>query len=128
MIAEFEDRTADSTRRLLGRITADRIGLYLTTNQIVDVVDPSGVLYGRTIDVRTIGRNAGAGLVIRRSYFVQRDSVSVEARVVSARDGHALQSVVPATAGRLNPNPALQLISEHVAGALPPRGFAGEGC
>ena len=118
VIAEFEDRTADSTLRLLGRIAADRIGLYLTTNQIVDVVDPGGVLYGRTIDVRTIGRNAGAGLVVRGSYSVQGDSVSVQARIVSARDGHVLQSVVAATASRLNPDPALQLISERVAGAL----------
>ncbi|MEO7359781.1 MAG: BTAD domain-containing putative transcriptional regulator, partial [Gemmatimonadaceae bacterium] len=118
VIAEFENRTGDSTLSMLGRIVADAISRDLTTNRIVEVVDPAGVLYGRTIDARTIGRYAGAGIVVLGSYSAEGDSVSLEARIVSTRDGRVLQAVNPAMASRGNLNPALQLICERVAGAV----------
>lgn len=118
VVAEFENRTGDSTLALLGRMTADWMTRGLTETRAFEVLDPAPIPAGALVDALRVGNDVGAGTVVLGAYFLKGDSIGIEARIVDTRDGRVRRAIAPAMSVRGDPLVAISALRERVTGAL----------
>ena len=117
-VAPFSNDTGDSTLTALGRMAVDRINRSLSTARVAEVFEPMMPLSVGSSSPRAIGESVGAAYVVFGRYFARGDSIGVEARLVSARDGRVLRFVEAAMSPREQPDQAIDSVGDRVASAV----------
>lgn len=132
VVAPFENRTRQRELEHVGNMAADWIIQGLALTGLVDVVPitaaaSSARFVSGMIDaidtarrIQALGREAGAGIVISGSYYVQGDSLYLQSRIADAATGRVLEAVAPVSTPSGAPLGAVETLRQHVIAALAP--------
>ncbi|HEX7049292.1 MAG TPA: serine/threonine-protein kinase [Longimicrobiales bacterium] len=119
LVVPFENATGDLALETLGRMAADWVAQGLAQTGAVDVSSaplPSGGPRGRTL--RDLAREFGAGTLVSGTYYLDRDSVRLVARIIDVSDWTLLHPVVPVAAARAAPQAVLEPLRQRVMANL----------
>ena len=130
VVAEFRNETGDPTLDEVGRMAGHWITRGLQQTGLVNVVPWETALQsgryvqsenheGRMADpVRGLAEETGAAIVISGAYYLDSDSVQLQADINNAVDGNLLGALEPVVGPRESPSSALSLLQQNVMGLL----------
>ncbi len=130
MVGVFENQSGDPSLDVVGTMAADWIAQGLQRAGIVDVVPAATALQasrfleaeigaGHVTDpVRALAEETGAGTVVAGTYYVERDSIRLQAQVTSAADGSVLGAIEPVSGSVEAAREAIEALRERVMGLL----------
>ena len=119
LVVPLENATGDSTLAPLGRMAADWIAQGLAKTGIVEVAPgPAEPVPGGDAGLRAAARENGAGTVVSGTYYLDGDSVRLQARVTDVARWRLLRAVAPVSAPRGTPNASLEPLRERVMSTL----------
>jgi serine/threonine protein kinase len=119
LVVPFENATADPALAPLGRMAADWVGEGLAEPGVVEV----GSEHSRPDTpgeqgLRAAARQRGAGLLLSGAYYLDGDSVRLQARVTNVADGTLRQAIAPVAAARSAPQTLVAPLRQRVMAAL----------
>lgn len=132
VVAPFVNRTGQPALDPIGSMAADWIIQGLAQTAMVDVVPLSAALSSAhflagIIDatdsaerIQALGRETGAGIVISGSYYLQDDSLYIQAKISNASAGMVLEALEPVSAPPAVPLPAVEALRQRVLAGLAP--------
>ncbi|MBA2292814.1 MAG: hypothetical protein H0W15_10215 [Gemmatimonadales bacterium] len=132
VVAPFENRTGERVLDPVGSMATDWIIQGLSHTGLVEVVPftatlgsarlgPSFLDPGDTAErVAALARETGAGLVVAGSYYLEGDSLVVQARITDAIAGKVLLALDPIRADRNHPLTAVEALRQRVMASLAP--------
>lgn len=104
LVLPFENATGDSTLSPLGRMAAEAAAQGLAETGAVDVTTGSaGKAGGGDEDLRAAAAASGAGLIVSGAYYLDGDSVRLQARLTDVRHWRLVAPVPPVEAPRAAP-------------------------
>jgi tetratricopeptide (TPR) repeat protein len=124
VVAVFENQTGEAEYGPLGRMAADYITQGLAGIGYIQVIDARtipGVWSDSASNpalVRTLAAGSRAGTLVRGSYYLDGDSIHLNAQITDAGDGHLLRSVAPVAASRTAPVRGVEQLANGVMAAL----------
>lgn len=130
VVAPFVNRTGQPALDPIGSMAADWIIQGLAQTAMVDIVPVSAALSSARfiagiIDapdsaeyIQALGRETGAGIVISGSYYLQNDSVYMQAKISDASAGMVLEALEPVSAPHAVPLPAVEALRQKVMAGL----------
>ena len=119
LVVPLENATGDSALAPLGRMAADWIAQGLAKTGIVEVAPgPGEPVRGGDAGLRAAARESGAGTVVSGTYYLDGDSVRLQARVTDVARWRLLRAVAPVSASRAVPNASLEPLRERVMSTL----------
>jgi serine/threonine-protein kinase len=130
VVGVFENQSGDPSLDVVGTMAADWIAQGLQRAGIVDVVPAATALQasrfleaeigaGHVTDpVRALAEETGAGTVVAGTYYVERDSIRLQAQVTSAADGSVLGAIEPVSGSVEAAREAIEALRERVMGLL----------
>jgi len=121
LVAVFDNRTGDPAMQSIGRMAEDWLTQGIMRTELVDVVDPRAVMVqGRsgTVDLTTLAKRTGAGMVVSGSYYRSGDSLLFQAALTNAVTGRIVRVVGPIVTTVDKPVAALEDLRSRVMTAL----------
>lgn len=129
VVVPFENRTRDATLDPVGLMAADWVTQGLSRTRFIDVVPVTAALAaaqrpdmreaGSSADpLRALAEETGAGVVVSGAYYLQGDSLRIQAQITDPREGRVLRALEPIVAPRAAPLRAIELLRRHTMGAL----------
>jgi tetratricopeptide (TPR) repeat protein/TolB-like protein len=122
LVIPFENATGDPSLAPLGRMAADWVAQGLAETGSVDVASeilPGGSGgSGGDRESRELARQAGAGTLVSGTYYLDGDSVRLQARVTRVADWTLLRPVAPVAAARAAPHTLLEPLRQRVMAVL----------
>ena len=129
VVAIFENQTGDTSLEPLGKMAADWITEGLTRLGSVEVVptslvsdlvrSPSSSPATRPKDpLIALAEATGAGLVVSGAYYLQGQTLQVQARITNAVENRLLYAVEPASGPRDNAMQAVEVVRKRVVEAV----------
>lgn len=119
LVVPFENATGDPALAPLGRMAADWVAQGLARTGAVDVSSemvPPDARGDRGL--RAVARQSGAGTVVSGTYYLDGDSVRLQARVTNVADWTLLRPVDPVAAAREAPQTLLEPLRQRVMAVL----------
>ena len=114
LVVPFENATGDSTLAPLGRMAADWVAQGLAQSSTVQVTaDLARVVTGET-DLKAAAAENGAGTVVGGSYYLDGDSLRVQARVTDVARWTLVGPVPPVSASRRERTAMLEPLRQRV--------------
>lgn len=132
VVAPFENRTGQPSLDPVGHMATDWIIQGLAQTGLVRVVPFTATFTSARFSlgitdptdsaerVQALARETGAGIVIAGSYYLQGDSLLVQARIVDAIAGTVLQPLEPVSTSRSLPLVAVEAVRQRVMAGLAP--------
>ena len=123
LVAPLENLTGDSSLSLVGRIAADWLSQSVSQLDSVQTVAPDAVSTGATATARGAGgarelaQRLHAGTVVWGSYYKNRDSLRLEARVTDVASGKLLRTM-EASGPAADPLVAIRALGDRLMGAI----------
>ena len=119
LVVPFENATGDAALAPVGRMAAEWLAQRLAESGHVDVAAASGrpVAAGEA-GLRAAAAEGGVGTVVSGTYYLQGDTVRLQARVTDVRTWRLLAPVAPLEAPRSAPQRLLDPLRSRVAAAL----------
>jgi len=127
VVVPFENRTGDSTLRLLGSMAADWITQGLHEIDVIEVV-PTATSVEPGPDIRevaagpetarTVGIATRAGTVVMGAYYLRGDSLEFQTQIIDALGARVLRAVAPVTAPAPASGSVLDSLRRHVVAAV----------
>ena len=122
VVARFENRTGDSALAPVGDIATDYMARGLAATRLMhDVFDlrVSALEAGERAQpgpaaARELANRVGAGTVLWGSYYVQEDSLRLEAQLIDAPTGKTLLSLEPAVGSLGEKTRAVEVLRQRV--------------
>jgi DNA-binding SARP family transcriptional activator/TolB-like protein/tetratricopeptide (TPR) repeat protein len=142
VVAPLINKTGDSSLAVLGDMAAEWATQALVNTGELQVVDAnSAVTTSRIVDrlprllrpsdpAVALAEELGAGQVVEGHFYLEGDSLRVQARLVDVASGRVRQTVGPITGPRTQPVRLVELLARRVAGvaaAPADSSFAGAG-
>ncbi|MGA9752714.1 MAG: serine/threonine-protein kinase [Acidobacteriota bacterium] len=129
VVAIFENQTGDPALDPLGRLACDWITQGLSQISQFETVPSTAVLRiekaggakagAARFDPPTLmGRETGAGLVVSGSYYLQGQTLVLQAKITDASTGKVLYASDPIVGTRENPMKPLDSLRQRVMGAM----------
>ncbi len=119
LVVPFENATGDPTLAPLGRMAAEWLAQGLAESGDVDVAAASGrAVSAGEAGLRAAASEAGAGTIVSGAYFLEGDSVRLQARVTDVRAWRLLAPLAPVHAPRSAPQRLLAPLRARVAATL----------
>jgi tetratricopeptide (TPR) repeat protein/TolB-like protein len=130
VVGVFDNQSGDPSLDVVGTMAADWIAQGLQRAGIVDVVPAATALQasrfleseigvGRISDpVQALAEETGAGTVVSGTYYVERDSIRLQAQVTSAANGSVLGAIEPVSGSVEAAREAIEALRERVMGLL----------
>ncbi len=119
MVVPFENATGDPALAMLGRMAADWVAQGLVRTGAVDVSSevPTPEVGGERA-LRDVARKSGAGTLVSGAYYLDGDSVRLQARIIDVADWTLLRPVEPVAAARDAPQSLLEPLRQRVMAIL----------
>ena len=127
VVAVFENQTGDTSLDPLGRMTSDWItqglsrveGLEVVPSTSVLVAQPPGAAATTHSDpLQALAEDTGAGIVVSGSYYLQGETLYLQARISDAVGRKVLYALDPASSASTKPLEAIDALRRRVMGAL----------
>lgn len=124
VVAVFENQTGEAEYGPLGRMAADYITQGLSGIGYIQVIDARTIpgvwsdSASNPARVQALAAGTRAGTVVRGSYYLDGDSIRLNAQITDAGDGHILHGVVPVAASRSAPVRGVEQLANGVMAAL----------
>jgi len=127
VVAVFENQTGDPALDPLGRMTSDWITQGLSRVEGLQVVPSTSVLYSQPTGSRTkagrdpiraLAEETGAGTVVSGAYYLQGDTLQLQAKVTDAVRGRLLEGLDPVRGPRNAPMVAIDAVRQRVLGGV----------
>lgn len=119
LVIPFENATGDPSLAALGRMAADWVAQGLAETGAVDVASEIiPTASGGDRELRELARRAGAGTLVSGAYYLDGDSVRLQARVTDVADWTLLRPVAPVTAARAAPHTLVEPLRQRVMAVL----------
>jgi serine/threonine protein kinase/tetratricopeptide (TPR) repeat protein/TolB-like protein len=119
LVVPFENATGDPTLAPLGRMAADWVARGLAETGVVEVTSESPLAAeGGVRELRNLARQRGAGTLVSGTYYLDDDSVRLQARVTSVADWTLIRPVAPVVAARSAPHMLLEPLRQRVMAIL----------
>ena len=119
LVVPLENATGDSALAPLGRMAADWIAQGLARTGFVEVAPgPAEAPRGGDAGLRAAARESGAGTLVSGAYYLDGDSVRLQARVSDVAGWKVLRAVAPVSAPRAAPAALLEPARQRVLAAL----------
>ena len=114
LVLPFENATGDPTLAPLGRMAADWVAQGLAQSSTVQVTaDLARVVAGDT-DLRAAAAQHGAGTVVAGSYYLDGDSLRVQARITDVARWTLVGPVTPVSVSRTERTAMLEPLRQRV--------------
>src|SRR5688572_30826775 len=114
LVVPFENATGDSTLAPLGRMAADWVAQGLAQSSTVQVTADLGRVASGETDLKAAAAQNGAGTVVAGSYYLDGDSVRVQARVTDVARWTLVGPVPPVSASRTERTAMLEPLRQRV--------------
>jgi TolB-like protein len=119
LVVPLENATGDPALAPLGRMAADWVAQGLARTGFVEVTPgPPELVRGGEAGLRAAARASGAGTVVSGAYYLDGDSVRLQARVTDVARGTLVRAVAPVSASRAAPAGLLEPLRQRVMAAL----------
>lgn len=119
LVVPFENSTGDSTLAPLGRMAADWVAAGLAQTGVVEVTSEfgsPGAAGGPAL--RSMAARSGAGTVVFGSYYLDGDTIRLQARVTNAERWTLLRAIAPVSAPKEAPQRLLEPLRQRVMAVL----------
>lgn len=132
VVAPFENRTGQPSLDPVGSMATDWIIQGLAHTGLVRVVPFTATVSSARFAlgitdasdtaerVQALARETGAGIVVAGSYYLQGDSLVLQARITDAIGGTVLDALEPVSTSRALPLVAVEALRQRVMAALAP--------
>jgi DNA-binding winged helix-turn-helix (wHTH) protein/tetratricopeptide (TPR) repeat protein len=118
-VATFENRTGDASLDALGQSAAERIIRVIATVSGVHVQPhPIPMTADATRLPAALPPASKAALLVTGTYYAHPDGLEFQARILDSVTGRVLHGTAPVRGSRSEPEEALQLMEQYVAGAV----------
>ena len=122
VVAPFRNATGDVALGPFGRLVSDWITQGLVRADIPGIVSSATTL-GPALaagsgDLSALARAARAGTVVSGTYFLQGDSLQLQAEIVDAATGRVVTALIPVAGPRRAPLAAVDPLRQRVMAAL----------
>jgi TolB-like protein len=114
LVVPFENATGDSTLAPLGRMAADWVAQGLAQSSTVQVTADLAAVAAGEGGLRAAAAENGAGTVVAGSYYLDGDSVRVQARVTDVARWTLVGPVPPVSASRRERTAMLEPLRQRV--------------
>jgi TolB-like protein len=114
LVVPFENATGDSTLAPLGRMAADWVAQGLAQSSTVQVTADLALVAAGETDLRTAAARHGAGTVVAGSYYLDGDSLRVQARVTNAARWTLVGPVPSVSVSRMERTAMLEPLRQRV--------------
>lgn len=138
VVAEFSNRTGDTTLDAVGELAREEITRGLALTEVVEMADPGATMRGGTgrttrsvppgqeaAAARALAIATGSGLAVWGAVYRRGDQIEFAANIVDERSGKLLRTFEPVRGDPLEPRPALTILRDRimavVAEAVDPR-------
>lgn len=138
VVAEFSNRTGDTTVDAVGELAREEIARGLALTEVVEMADPGATMRTGTdrttrsvppgqeaAAARALAIATGSGLAVWGAVYRRGDQIELAAEVVDERSGRILRTLEPVRGDPLEPRPALTILRDRimavVAEAVDPR-------
>ncbi len=123
LVSRFANQTGDTSLAQLGMITADWLTRGLQETGMIQVVDARSVAdpdgsESSAAAALALARDVGAGKIVSGAYYLQGDSLRIQARVTETETGVLLAAVDPAMGLRRAPLEAVERLGQRVMGVI----------
>jgi TolB-like protein len=127
VVAVFENQTGDPALDPLGRMTSDWITQGLSRVEGLQVVPSTSVLYAQPTGSRTktgrdpiraLAEETGSGTVVSGAYYLQGDTLQLQAKVTDVVRGRLLEGLEPVRGPRNAPMVAIDAVRQRVLGGV----------
>jgi tetratricopeptide (TPR) repeat protein len=133
VVAAFENRTGDESLDPIGDMAADWITQGISQLSGIEAVPltvamESPAVSGSEVDgagdtgrFRRLGEETGAGIIVSGTYYLEGESLHIQAIISDASTGNLIQNVPRAIGSREAPMELIEQLRERVLGALASR-------
>jgi tetratricopeptide (TPR) repeat protein len=127
VVAVFENQTGDPALDPLGRMASDWITQGLSRVEGLHVVPSTSVLYAQPTGsrakagrdpIRALAEETGAGTVVSGAYYLQGDTLQLQAKITDAARGRLLAGIEPVRGPRNAPMVAIDAVRQRVLGGV----------
>jgi TolB-like protein len=125
LIAPFENLTGDPRFNHIGLIAADRLAVGVAQRGSIDVVPSNTVLMalrdttgGVAERLKRLSDATHAGLIVSGTVVLRGDSLMLQAQITDVQTGKVVNTLVPAMGSAADPTAAVDVLSDHLLGAL----------
>jgi TolB-like protein len=125
LIAPFENLTGDTRFNHIDLIAADRLAVGVAERGSIDVVPSNTVLMalrdttgGVAERLKRLSDATHAGLIVFGTVVLRGDSLTLQAQITDVRTGKVVNTLAPATGSTADPTAAVDVLSDHLLGAL----------
>jgi tetratricopeptide (TPR) repeat protein/TolB-like protein len=114
LVVPFENATGDSSLAPLGRMAADWVAQGLAQSSTVQVTADLARIADGEKGLKEAAAQNGAGTVVSGSYYLDRDSLRVQARVTDVDQWKLIGPVPPVSASRMEGTALLEPLRQRV--------------
>jgi len=126
LVALFENQSGDPSLDAIADVATDYVARGLTETRLIsDVYDAhtQRLMRGDTsrstvVSDLMLAKAVRAGMIVRGSYFVDRDTLHFETMIVEGRSGRLVRSVQPAAGPIADRTRVVELLRQHVMAAF----------